>query len=340
MTSAVFLAAVSLALAGQPRVVAPQPRLPVIRPRVEILRPEILRRLPKLETVMVYRTAPDDRWLAEGLPRAFDFFGVPVELRRDQADPAVRYAEAGDRYGEVYDASGATFCGDMGRLWPIPNLDEALAIDQGAFGRQRLLATARDFVRTVGALPDTRVQTLLLPDRLVFQRKGGETKAVTVSAAVAFRPVREGIPLAGPGGKVKVYFDSNGKIAGLLRAVRAVKPFKKMAVVPVERVVAEIRRQPIRRLRLAGVKAVEIARIRMVYYEDVPNRDQKYLQPAYEVSGVARGAVGGQQFSVPYLEYMPALTSPPEPLFMPGRSFAAEPRPSRMRPPERAPRDE
>ena len=336
---ATILASVMMAVALAPAP-GPTARMQIRKPQIILPPRDILRRLPEIDSVMVYKTFPDREWVEAGLPKAMEFFGVGGQLQPSRTAGGLLVAQQGRRYAEAYEASGASFCADLKRIWPLVRPDQIGRIRTRELSREVTLERAQQLVRQLGALPREKVRAIYLPDEMYLQMPQGETRRVLVSAAVVFRRVVEGMSVEGPGGKLKVYFDMGGQPAGLLRTMRVLQPYKKMAIRSAKTVLAQIRKQPIRRQLLAGVRAVEVSRIKLVYYEGQPSQPQKFLQPVYMVTGVASGRVGERSFSVPYCEYIPALKEKIEPVFGVAAKFQAKPRSSMPAQPQWQDKDE
>ncbi len=317
---------------------APAAELPTIdpqaRPKILLERPSILRVLPKVDAVMVYRTRPDAEWVDAKMRRAMDFFGVGAKLQPSRTQAGLLVAQEGPRYAEVFQASGGSFCADMERIWPLVPPSDFGRIDRRALSRNVVLEVAQQLVRQLDALPKEKVRPVYLPETLQVLDESGERRRVVISASVLFRRVVDGLTVEGPGGKLKVYFDEQGKPAGLLRTMRVLQPYRKLPIRAASDVMAELRKVPVRRQLLAGVRSVELSRLRLVYYEAPADQEQKFLQPAYMATGVARGRVGEHSFSVPYCEFVPALKKPLEPMFGRGRVFDTKSRVGPEAPPQ------
>ncbi|MCD6352077.1 MAG: hypothetical protein J7M26_08150 [Armatimonadetes bacterium] len=288
------------------------------RPQVILPRTPILRGVPELQTVMVFRTRPDKEWTDRGMALAMRAFGVRGDLRNSSLQKGLSTAKRGDSYAEAYEVSGGTFCADLSRLWPVLSPDQIRRVKTRALQRNVVLEVANQFVRELGALPKEPTRAIYLPDEIYFQRGEGEVQRHVIAAAVEYRRSAEGIQVGGPGGKLKVYFDTQGEPAGLLRTMRVIEPYRKLRIHPASRVLAEIRKGPIRRQLLLGIRSVEIAQMKLIYYEGPPDQNQHFLQPAYRVTGVAHGRAGDRSFTVPYCEYVPALVDALEPMFPKG----------------------
>jgi len=108
-----------------------------------------------------------------------------------------------------------------------------------------------------------------------------------IDVAVCLQPVVRGVPVDGPGGKVIVYLDHEGKMTCLDHISRRPGPvYRKVTRLhsPEHAVDAAKRTWAAR-----GVSEAEVREIRLCYYEMGWNDEQRYLQPAYIVLAMLIG---------------------------------------------------
>ncbi len=126
----------------------------------------------------------------------------------------------------------------------------------------RVLRVSRLHVATAG------------PDRKIRDHR-------VIDVAVCFQPVIRGVPLDGPGGKVIVYLDHEGKMTCLDYLSRRLGPVYREVtrLHSPEGAVEEAGRTWTKR----GIEKVEVREVRFCYFELGWNDLQRYLQPAYLV---------------------------------------------------------
>ena len=192
-----------------------------------------------------------------------------------------RYAE-GPFDLTLYRASGAFRFKDRTR-WQIDHRSHVELSDEDA------VSLARAHLRRYRLLPaDARV---LRVSRLHVAAAGPERKIEdhrVIDVAVCLQPTVRGVPLDGPGGKVTVYLDHEGKMTGLDHVSRRIGPVYKPVprLHPPDRALDEARRSWERR----GVPDVEVREVRFCYFEAGWNDVQRYLQPAYIVLATLFGS--------------------------------------------------
>ena len=141
---------------------------------------------------------------------------------------------------------------------------------------------ARAWLRRYKLLPEE--SQVLRVSRLHVAAAGPERKVEDhriIDVAVCFQPVVQGVPVDGPGGKVTVYLDHEGKMTCvdyLRRRVGSV--YRKVTGLRTpEQAIEEANRHWTKR----GVNEVEVSEVRFCYFELGWNDVQTYLQPAYMI---------------------------------------------------------
>jgi len=113
------------------------------------------------------------------------------------------------------------------------------------------------------------------PDRIIEDHR-------VIDVAVCFQPIIRGVPVDGPGSKVMVYLDHEGKLTCLDHISRRIgRVYRKVIQLhPPEHALQGASRMWEKR---GLVGEVEIGEVRFCYYELGRNAEQRYLQPAYFV---------------------------------------------------------
>lgn len=251
--------------------------------------------------LMVYRTYPDPEGMAQrtALER---FFGKSA-------------------YFEVEEVSGGVFCADLSRLWakaPRPG-------DKVPTLRDRSLrATVQEFLTAIRGIPEEKTTVSTSTDRMEFVDPRGTRQSLPLSYNLTYRRLLEGYEVVGPGGKIKVFLDLGGQVAGYLRVWRKLAPVGEQALISVYEAAERFKTDPLGTVLLADVKRVVVSELRLAYLARGMADPQHYLQPIFLFTCTAYTQKGEQ---TQYVRYMEALSQPPEPLWPEGGSYSPEERP-------------
>jgi len=307
MVTAALLAGALAIGSGQPVVPIKPPLVaPLLLGGIEVVfqvsLDELARKLP--EKLMVYRTYPDPEGMAQrtALER---FFGRSA-------------------YFEVEQASGGVFCADLSRLWakaPQPG-DKVPTL-----GAQALRATAQGFLAAIRGIPEGEVTVSTSTDRMEFVDPRGRRQSLPLGYNVTYRRLLEGYEVIGPGGKIKVFLDLNGQVAGYLRVWRKLTPVREQALLSVYEAAERFKKDPLGTVLLADVKRVVVSDIRLAYLARGMADPQRFLQPIFVFTCTAYTQAEGKGEQTQYVRYMEALSQPPESLWPKGGSYSPEDRP-------------
>jgi len=172
-------------------------------------------------------------------------------------------------------ASGAFRFKDRNR-WQIDHRANVELSDEDA------VKLARTYLSRYQLLPED--WKVLRVSRLHVATAGPDRKMQdhrVIDVAVCLQPVVHGLPVDGPGGKVTVYLDHEGRMTCLDHISRRIGPvYRKVTRLhSPEHAVDEARRTWAER----GVREVDVREVRLCYFEMGWNDVQRYLQPAYIV---------------------------------------------------------
>ena len=237
---------------------------------------------------LVYPQADED--YAKKLSRAFGLSG------QAESGAQTLMVSAGPRALEIYPATGAFWFKDASVLWSGKRPASLPAEQDGTEIAERFLR-----------------QNDLLPKGMAFESTGhsnlkvydvatGQSTSYDTDLHVNFRLTVDGIPVAGAGGKIKVYLGEGSRLIGLYWAGFAVHPFKPYPLISAAKAVALLEEYGI----VSTVKQpqqVVVSEVSLVYYAEPGLEAQEYLQPVYRL----RGVVQGEEGSEPYLQYVPAI---------------------------------
>jgi hypothetical protein len=182
----------------------------------------------------------------------------------------------------LHRASGAFRFKDRNR-WQIDHRSNVELSDEDAVN------LARVHLHRYKLLPED--SKVLRVSRLNVATAGPDRKIQdhrVIDVAVCFQPVIGGVPVDGPGGKVIVYLDHEGKMTYLDYISRHIDPVYREVIElhSPEYAVEEARRMWTK----SGVEEVEVLEVRFCYYEMGWNDKQRYLQPAYIVLSTLIGS--------------------------------------------------
>lgn len=302
------------ALIGAVMLIIPQTigwaQVPAVKPsQIEVVfqvsLDELAMKLPK--KLMLYQASPD-----------------PIAITQRQALERF-FGKAA--YFEVAEASGGLFCADLSRLWakaPRPD-DQVLAL-----GAQEIRTIAERFLAQIGGMPGEKIVVYTSTDTMEFVDTRGQRRTLPVGYNMTCRRLVDGYEVVGPGGKIKVFLDLSGQVAGYLRVWRRLVPLREEPLITIHQAADKFKTKPLGNVLLADVKKVEVKGIKLVYFELGMYERQRYLQPAYEFQCVAYVEGDGKIWQVPYTVYIEALQQLPEPLWPSGPQYEPGGRPSTM----------
>jgi len=239
--------------------------------RITAKMPELPESLPPIFTLRTPRV--NERALLD-LAQAFKLKGREEAGSTSHDASTFTYSEGAFDL-TLHRASGAFRFKDRNR-WQTDHRSHVECSDEDA------LKLARAHLSRYKLLPEDwrvlRVSRLHVaaagPDRTIRDHR-------VIDVAVCLQPVIHGVPLDGPGGKVIVYLDHEGKMTCLDHISRRIGPvYRKVTRLhSPEHAVDEARRTWAKR----GVRGVEVREVRFCYFEMGWNDEQRYLQPAYIV---------------------------------------------------------
>jgi len=158
----------------------------------------------------------------------------------------------------------------------------------------------------------------------VATRDGEQASERTIDVAIAMQRLVDKIPVDGPGGKIVVYLDHEGRFTGLemiwreINGVHRRKQAHRSPQSAIEEMAAHFKTKQ-------GI--IEVQEMRYGYFEDDRHIDQRYLQPAYIIFGMLGSSDGGSRKRTIYVA--PALVNPVGRITPPlKRESPQKPRPS------------
>jgi hypothetical protein len=179
----------------------------------------------------------------------------------------------------MYRASGGIRFIDRTR-WQVDDRKSNLRIDDAAASR-----LAQNFVRKYKLALSAETKFLKAARLHVGEATEGgkEASERTIDVAVALQRLVDKIPVDGPGGKVIVYLDHEGRVTGLERIWRKIAGVHRRG---------KSHRTPQNALDDAAAHftakqgVIEVQEMRFGYFEEGWRSKQQYLQPAYVIIGM------------------------------------------------------
>lgn len=273
---------------------------------------------------VVFRASLDE--LAKKLPTELTLYrSAPDEVGTTQREALNTLLGKGS-YFELQEASGGVFAGDMARLWAkAPKFTDEVNIPD----EKRIRTTAEGFLEKIKGLPgDQKMVQHISVDTMELMDKSGQRRSLPMGVNVTYRRLLEGYEVVGPGGKLKIFHDTNGDVVGYQRVWRKLSPEREMQpLISIHQAADRFKENPLGRVLLSDVDKIEVTSIRLAYLEHGIAESQQYLQPIYLFGCIAHVKSGNRTARVPYARYMEALVKPPEALWPSGREHKTGVRP-------------
>ena len=212
-------------------------------------------------------------------------------------DEAISYAN-GHLALTVYRASGGIRFIDRSR-WQVDDGTSNLDIDDAAATR-----LAQGVIRTLRLAPAAELKLLKTARLRVGEATvdGKDASERTIDVAVAMQRLVDRLPVDGPGGKVIVYLDVEGRMTGIERIWREKGGAHSRggAWRPPERAIEDLAAHYRTRQGF-----IDVQEVRAGYFEEGWRSAQRFLQPAYVILGTIGAAEQGSRRRLVYVT--PAL---------------------------------
>lgn len=142
---------------------------------------------------------------------------------------------------------------------------------------------AKNYIKDKKIVPLNECKLLKVTRLYVGSMKKGSNTAEerVIDIGVVFQRVIEGVPVEGPGGKVMVYIDHEGKVTGCDRIWRDIKEMYRPVPFRELRIPKFAEDNLVRYWRRSIYDLIEVEKARFGYFELSRGKSQRYLQPVY-----------------------------------------------------------
>jgi hypothetical protein len=89
--------------------------------------------------------------------------------------------------------------------------------------QEQILAATATFLYEINGNPQEKTVRRFSTDSVELTDKEGKQKVLPLGANITYRRILNGYKVIGPGGKIKIFHDSEGMVAGYLRVWRSLK---------------------------------------------------------------------------------------------------------------------
>jgi len=136
-----------------------------------------------------------------------------------------------------------------------------------------------------GGMPDdaifggvSTVYSTLYRDSEVVEKK-------PVVIQVSYRRVFDGVPVAGPGGTIKLSIGDNGTILGFMKSWRHLEYAGEREILTASEAVERLQRGDTVYKRSGPLDTIEVNNIYLSYYSEVPDKKQDFYEPVWVFRG-------------------------------------------------------
>lgn len=178
---------------------------------------------------------------------------------------------------QVYKPSGGIWYADMSRIYgkeknpKLPSENDAVDIAKRFLTDKNLISGAI-FDKVV---TDTKKKVIVDPDT-----NDPIYKEEPYDIQVFFCYEINGVPVIGPGSKLKVYIGNNGDVIGFFKANRNYEPWKSFKILTPTKALEILKERGIHSVK-GPIKEAKVKDIYLAYYARPVIEEQAYLQPVY-----------------------------------------------------------
>lgn len=209
-------------------------------------------------------------------------FGMSENIVPPEDDESLKAADDSKKLKLRLYPEGSITYHDFSKLWTLPktviNLPEKCdAID-----------IATDYLTEKGLLPEDAHIKMVVSDQL--SRKNTSTgkivENIDTNLQVIFRRELNGVPVTGPGSKLKVYIGDGGEVIGLHKVWRKLEASGTTEIKSSKSAFEGLKQGNWGSLP-PRYDTVTISKVYLAYYEEGPGVEQDYLEPVWVFEGQA-----------------------------------------------------
>ncbi len=257
-------------------------------------RPQPSQALEKqVDTLMVYRTIPQDLTPEQAALQAENMFGLSGQIQEHEGS---YYLTVGNKTLIVNSVTGAIWYTDYTLLWNIsvtptlPNLDTCQGIAAEFLSTHSLLPVGA-YLKDSGSTNATAQSV-----------ETEETLSKILSYSINYGVMLGSIPADGPGAEISVHIGDGGAIIGLECQWRSLERYSEFPIMPTNLLEATLEHS------LHEIDEYEIESQTLVYYTEPGDVDQTYVYPAYRFEITSE--MEGEEFR--FTRYIPATEFSPK----------------------------
>ncbi|AKB27132.1 hypothetical protein MSSIT_0413 [Methanosarcina siciliae T4/M] len=237
--------------------------------------------LPSInDTVKIY-TIRNSIVTTESVAEIGSKFGF-VNCSPSNADPGTIGMFDGEKHLSVYEKSGAIWYVIPSKMDPVVDMQPNLPDDETA----KKIAT--DFLVSTNCLPQDSKFNEIVADQQITAEKGTDKVIQSYNTTLQVRYQREinGIPVVGPGSKLKVFIGDNNGVVGMFKVWRDVMPDINIKIKTPEKAYSDLveGNDIVLPVRADGDKVI-IKNVTLGYWMEPADKEQTNVLPVYIFKG-------------------------------------------------------
>lgn len=205
-----------------------------------------------------------------------------VNCSPSNADPGTIGMFDGKKHLFVYEKSGAIWYAIPSKMHPVVNTQLNLPDEEVA----KKIAT--NFLVSTNCLPLDAKFSDVVADKQITAEKGTDKLIQSYNTTLQVRYQREinGIPVVGPGSKLKVFIGDNDEVVGMFKVWRDVEPYTEIKIKTPEKAYSDLLEgnDVVVPVRIDGDKFI-IKDVRLGYWMEPADKEQTNVLPVYIFKG-------------------------------------------------------
>lgn len=236
--------------------------------------------LPQInDTVKIYKTK-NPIVTVEHVKEIGNIFGFADSIP-GEANPGTIGMVNGEKHLLVYNKSGAVWYAIPSKMHPVVDTQPNLPDEETA---KKLAA---DFLAAKGFLPQDAKLNDVVADKQITADKGTDKILQSFNVTLQVRYQREinGMPVVGPGSKLKVFIGNNNEVVGLFKVWRDIEPYPEIHIKTPEQAYSDlVAGNDIVQMRIGGDKVI-IKDAALGYWMEPADQEQTNVLPVYIFKG-------------------------------------------------------